>query len=161
VHGAIASNVLLSVGEDNQPKGRIETFSTPASLEYGPVPFTVQVQNTGTHLFLPQGTIPITNMFGQKVGKVQLKQMTVLAGSSRSLSNPSTGSNADEIVAWNDPVMVGPYTATLTLTFPDSDVKLVRTSYFWVMPYKPLGAVFLIIVALILIIFRVKQRMNG
>src|SRR5207249_2162178 len=39
----VAMNVLLSIGQTDQPKAYLQEFSAPLYLESGPVPFTVRV----------------------------------------------------------------------------------------------------------------------
>ena len=83
--GAIAINVLLSVGSKDIAKGNIEEFSTPSFVESGPVPFTIRVRNKGSHFITPRGEILIKNLFGQTVGRVDLLPVNILAQTIRSI----------------------------------------------------------------------------
>lgn len=83
--GGIATNVLLSIGPKTKTTGSIEEFSTPFFKSNGPVDFMVRIKNSSPHFIYPQGQILITNMFGQKIGKIDLLPLNILSDSSRSL----------------------------------------------------------------------------
>ncbi len=163
IHGALATNLLLSVGENTAPHLAIDEFTTPAFSEHGPIPFTVRITNSSRYRSKPTAAIRITNMFGQYVGKVIVNAKTILSGTSRYLSSKDSSSQAQQSTSalWKEPVIIGPYTATLTISVPGSDVQIAKTSYFFVMPYKALGSLFLIIMILSAIIIKVRQRITG
>lgn len=169
----VATNVLLSVGPKGQTQGLLKEFSTPVYVEKGPLPFTVQVENTGEHLITPQGQILITNMFGQTIGKVELLPSNILAHSSRYLTdlNQSPESklpltmNYEQITKngpkaiWPETFLLGPYSARITLSLSDQGPIYHRTIYFIAFPtYLAIG----LLIALAIsgfIMYRVKRKM--
>lgn len=163
IHGALATNLLLSVGENSSPVVAVDEFTTTHFSEHGPIPFNVKVSNSSRYRIKPQGTIRITNMFGQYIGKVLLDQKTILAGTSRYL--PSQGitpeAQQNNTALWSEPVLIGPYSATVTISVPNTNVKIARTTYFFVMPYKALGSLFLVIMIVSAIIIKVRKRIAG
>ena len=178
VRGGIGVNVLLSVGPRDDPKALIEEFSAPALVQSGPVPFTVMIKNTGSHYFTPTGTIIIENMFGQKIGKVDLLEANVLSGTTRAFINEAlyrealqkqdkaekngdTGTqNTEEIddtkALWPEVFLVGPYTATLEVSLSPDGPVLTRQTRFFAFP----GHVLVALIVLLIMLFVVRQRLR-
>src|ERR1035437_8777391 len=123
----IASNILLSIGPFSKPQGKIEEFSTPFFVSKGPIPFTIQVQNSSDHYVTPKGNIVIKNMFGQTIGKVNILPVNILANTVRRLpdsSQANSNSNSYQVnfpvAIWPEKFLVGPYTAMLTIALSDN-----------------------------------------
>src|SRR5438445_12293708 len=100
-------NVLLSVGakdqsleQTKQPKGSLEEFSAPLSMESGPLPFTIRVKNTGMHFMSVKGVILVKNMFGQTVGRIDIPPTNILANSDRFLANSEEKTTSSPKVLW-------------------------------------------------------------
>lgn len=168
--GGIATNVLLSIGPKGKAQGLIEEFSAPLFLEKGPVPFTVRVKNTAEHTIAPTGEILIVNMFGQIVGKVELAPVNILARTIRAIpdlqaeeATPSATLNSElstlnSIRAfWQESFLLGPYSATLTLSLSDEGPKFSRTIRFFALPIQA----FLGIVLALLIVFFIRARLKA
>lgn len=171
----IASNILLSVGPLGETKGYIEDFSTLPFIFKGPVPFTVRLKNTSDHYITPKGDIVITNMFGQNVGKINLLPVNILSGTTRRIpdklqSNPDSkdyqtvksivDKNQYPVAVWPDKFLVGPYTATLTLALSDSGPLYKKSIFFFAFPLEYLLAILVIIMIIVFIAFRVKQKIS-
>lgn len=179
----IATNVLLSIGPQGTPKGFITKFSAPVVVQSGPVPFVVSVKNAGLHYFTPQGFILITNMFGQTIGKVTLAPDNILAGSSRYLvagaeqkimvqkEDTGTASPTSELVrtpsvgktpaaVWPEKILVGPYTATLTLVLSEQGPVYHRTIHFLAIPLQLILGIIIAVLLLLAIRSRIKQRLS-
>lgn len=139
---AIATNVLLSIGPKIKPMGEISDFSTPLFKPRGPVKFYLKAANLGNQFILLRGYILITNVFGQTVGRIDLGQVNILAGSSRNIS-----------AVWPETFLLGPYTATLNLTFSDHGPTLTQSTHFIGAPLQ-VAVVSLIVIGLILFIKR-------
>ncbi len=137
---AIATNVLLSVGPKIKPNGGISDFSTPLFKPKGPIKFSVKAANLGDQFTFLRGYILITNVFGQTVGRLDLGQVNILANSSR---------NIDAI--WPETFLLGPYTATINLTFSDHGPTLTQSTHFIGAPLQ-IAVVSLIVICLILFI---------
>jgi hypothetical protein len=173
IRAGIGTNVLLSVGQRNRPKGLIDTFSTPAFVQSGPVPFTVRIKNTGTHYLTPSGYIIVENMFGQKIGKVTLHKANILYGTTRAfisdeafkdqLQKRAKNEKAElpdamttPTIIWPESFLLGPYKATLTVSLSDNGPKLVREARFFAFPWQLLIGILVSIV----IAFAVKKRVD-
>jgi hypothetical protein len=160
----IASNILLSIGPVGKPQGHIEDFSTPFFVSKGPIPFTVQVQNSSDHYVTPKGNIVIKNMFGQTIGKVNLLPVNILANTVRRIPDSlqaSLNSNSDQgnfpVAIWPEKFLVGPYTATLTMALSDNGPLFTKEIAFFAFPLEYLTAILLIVCLIIFIAIRINK----
>lgn len=151
----IASNILLSVGGNLEPKGTIQEFSGPVFKDAGPVPFTVRVKNTGNHFITPHGDILIKNIFGQTVGRVDLTDANVLSSSIRSI--PSKDS-PDTLAYWPEKFLLGIYKATLTLAISDQGPIYQRDLYFFALPFTFFGGIVTGIIILLYMLAKVRSK---
>jgi hypothetical protein len=155
----IALNVLLSIGPKNDPKAYIEEFSTPWYKESGPVPFKVAIKNAGAHFIQPKGKIFIKNMFGQTIGKIDLAQDNILAGSTRELVNKDKLNSSDAI--WPETFLLGLYTADLSLEISDQGPIYTRSVQFFALPLKLLLGSIIAIIIVIFAYFRIKNKLSS
>lgn len=169
----ISLNVLLSINPE-EARVQIEEFTTNFYHEKGPVPFTVRVRNTGKNLITPTGTILITNMFNQTIGKVDLLPVNILAGTVRALpdsfqnpeSTPSARLTPSSLPTevpqayWQEGVLFGPYSATLTIVGSDKGPILSQTIRFVAFPSTFLMGVVIAFLLLLFIRKRVMQKLK-
>lgn len=167
INAGIALNVILTVGNQNQPQAAIEEFSAPSFIKSGPVSFTVRVKNIGPRVFAPKGIIFINNMFGQTVGRVDLQPDKILSGSIRALNDiriasTSASSNFSSRKAiWPENLLLGPYTATLNLAVSDKGPIYKQSVVFLALPLQLiLGIIFGIIITTT-IFFRVRYHIKN
>lgn len=158
----IASNVLLAVGQ-GEITGNVQEFSVPLLVENAPVPFTVRIKNTSNHFITPRGEIVISNIFGQKVGRINLLETNILAQSVRNIPSSDFIDEEkplpDNIAAyWSDKFVLGPYRATLNLALSDKGPVFSQTILFLAFPFKLAAGLIISLLLLIYIIVRVKSR---
>ena len=171
VNGGISSNILLSIVPKNmaasvseQPTAIIEEFSAPVNVQSGPLPFNVKIKNTGSHFISPKGTITITNMFGQRIGKVEIPAQNILANSSRYLVANQVSSQQSAVssktAVWPEKFLIGPYTAELNLEVSPTGPVLKSTTPFTALPFQQIAIILLAIVVFLVIKKRVKTKMS-
>ncbi len=174
IQAGIALNVLLAIGDKEIPQGNIESFTTNWFQESGPVPFSLTVFNQGEHFIAPHGYILIKNMFGQTVGKIQIPNNVILAGTGRTLAgkqsemvaNALTKSNQNNTMAslptlvWPEKFLLGMYTATLSLSLSSDGPTYARSIHFFAFPLGFLLAILLIFTLVFLIYLRVKKKIS-
>lgn len=166
--GGIATNVLLSIGKE-PAQGTVTEFSVPGFLEHGPVPFTVRIRNTGTHVIAPKGSIIIKNMFGQAVGKVDLLPVNILTKSTRAI--PDTSQNPEKkrkssvnlpllspspVSYWYENFLLGFYTATLTVSLSNKGPVYTSTTHFSAFPFT--AFIGLLVACFIVLLIRKKLQ---
>lgn len=180
----IALNVLMSIGPKALPRGYLEEYSTPAFRTSGPVPFTVKIKNNGTHYFTPKGVILIKNIFGQTVGKIDLQNANILAGTSRSLvgtpyqvsanntaekssvsletPNLSTveKDNKDLYSVWPEKFLFGFYKAELSIALSENGPLFTQTISFFAIPTNFLIGLSILALIVLLIGLRIRKKLK-
>jgi len=143
----VGSLVLLSVSGDATESLAIVEFIVPDFLEFGPVPFVLRFENTGSVHVRPRGLIAITNWRDKKVADVEFPQKNVLPGSKRKVET-----------SWDVKWLFGKYTATVVGSYGTSNTPLSPwVVSFWVFPWK-IGSVVGGTAFLVLLFFFLTRR---
>lgn len=153
IQTGIATNVLLSIGNE-KPKIEIDNFSTSVLNAKGPIKFTVEAQNNGKSFTDVRGFITIKDLFGHTVGRVEIKRVNILAGTSRLLSSDEQISH----VVWPEAFLLGPYTADLTLISESNSQAITASKLFIGIPVKLTIAIVMTSILLILIKKKLKTK---
>ncbi len=162
INAGIAINVLLSIGNKNNPQGTIEEFSAPSFLKSGPVEFTVRIKNIGSRIFAPKAIIFIKNIFGQTVGRVDIESDNILADSIRSLTDIQTASSSSkQKIFWRENFLLGPYTATLNIAISDKGPVYNQSLIFLAIPIPLIIGIILSILMLLIIFLRVRYHIKN
>lgn len=168
--GGVATNVLVSIGPQGPTNGEIKQFSAPFFLQNGPVPFTLKVLNKSDHYVTPKGQILIKNMFGQTVGKIDLLPVNILSNTARFIpdyqsyliSLKNKGFKFDsKTIFWREKFLLGPYTASLTISLSDEGPVFKRSVFFIAFPAEGLIALVLVIFIVLIIRKKIKNRLNS
>ena len=133
-------------------KANIDEFKIPKLLETGPVPFNIRLRNDSSYHLQPALNITITNIFGRQVENQTLEALNVFPDSSRDFSGE-----------WKKTWGFGPYTATVNGTYGLNltDVgaqKLTASTTFWLIPWKIIILVGIILAVLLLIILSSRRK---
>jgi hypothetical protein len=112
-------------------------------FQSGPLNFTEEIQNTGNIHEQPTGQVAITNMFGKKLASVNvnLPPRNILPQSTRKFNQA-----LDKSVIGNKKLF-GRYTAKLSVTYGKNKTVATSTFSFWVIPYRLVAAVIVILIA--------------
>jgi len=149
-----ASLVLLQVKGDVDETANIREFNSDKDFYSTPfdINFLVRIENIGNVHVKPHGAVKISNMFGKEVEVIRVNEKggNILPGSIRRFSN----------IHWEGKNAFGKYTATLGLTY-GTDVKsggqgknsLVGVKTFWIIPWRIIVPLLLIILFVSLITF--------
>lgn len=140
----IGTNILVSINPQGY-RAKIVDFSTSPFVSGGPVKFSVEVENMGRNFININGYIIIDNIFGQTVGKIELKPANILGKSTLAILK-------DDVV-WQERFLLGIYTAKLYLDYDDS-TNLYGEVSFTAIPVKILT---ILTIAGFIIIF-IKNR---
>ncbi|HSX40801.1 MAG TPA: hypothetical protein VLF68_04265 [Candidatus Saccharimonadales bacterium] len=154
VAGGIATNVIFSPQVDVASNLSIDEFTTSPLKQSGPVPFTLRIANQGDHATTIKGSVSLTNMFGQTIGKVDLPSTNILAKSTRRIINDYS----KQTLLWNEKLIFGFYTAKLTLTSPNG-ATVKKTIHFAAFPTEAIIGAILILLGILFIARRVKKHM--
>ena len=141
----VGSLFFLTVRGDANTEGQTLSVSTLDDrwwYESGPVQLGILYENTGSLHVNPYGELSITNMFGEEVGFVELEPWFVLPTSLRVRE-----------ITWDREFLLGRYTVTARVNRGYDDIVDEVTTTFWVLPWKIVGGMFLV---LFIIIFSVR-----
>lgn len=123
----IGALVLLTIPGEMEENLAVKEFSAPRYSEYGPVPFVVKFENTGTVHTKPSALVSITDWRGKKIAVLDFPSRNVLPTAVRKFE-------ASFDKKW---LLGGKYTATLTGSYGSSNFLLIpQVITFWVFPWK-------------------------
>lgn len=167
----IGTLVLVRVAGEVREAASVSSFGAETGktqFNHLPISLAVRVQNGGNVHVRPNGSITIRNMLGGTTATIPINdvQGAVLPASIRKFSatwekNPAptkTGFFAEFGQEWRN-FALGPYTASLTMTYGQNNDKTLNASArFTVFPWRVLLLVVLLLALVIwLIVFAVKH----
>jgi hypothetical protein len=131
----VGTIISLRIAGDVVEEARLREFSTDKMIYSSPVAsFIARVENLGNVLTRPHGLVEITDMWGKKVGSVEVNEggAPVFPGADRSY-----------LAEWQyDGFAFGRYQAVLALNYGDESRKTISaTTSFWVLPLKTMALV--------------------
>ena len=132
---------FLRVPGDTKIEGKTLDLSLVGNkwwYEKGPVDIGILYENAGSVHLNPYGELSITNMFGEEVGFVQLDPWFVLPTSLRLRE-----------VTWDREFLLGRYTVKVKINRGYDDIVDELSVSFWVLPWKIVGGMFLILFIII------------
>lgn len=131
----VGSVISLRISGDVIDDVRMREFSTSQFIYSQPnVTFLTKVENTGNALARPHGFIEVTDMSGKKVATVNVNETGAPA---------FPGMTREYSTEWSyEDFAIGRYTAMASLIYGEEEKKTVSaTTYFWVLPFKPIATV--------------------
>jgi hypothetical protein len=139
-HIAVASYVssllFIRIGGNASEEGSIREFYTEKTfLQSQDASFVLRFENIGNVHLQPQGDITVYNMWGKERGMIPINQKT-------DFGNVLPSSIRKFVFEWKGEDSLfeaGKYKAIATLSFGSAAKQSVSaTTYFWVLPVKPL-----------------------
>jgi hypothetical protein len=148
--------VLLHVsGKIKEDLSLIEFYTSQTGarhnfFETGPISFTERVRNNGSLHEKPIGSVEVHDLFGRKIVSLPINEPphNVLPASIRRFDQQ-----------WGSKWLLGPYSATATLHY-GSGQTLVGAVVFWVIPWRLILIVLLLLVVLIWLVRQSVRRYN-
>lgn len=145
---SLGSLMLVTVNGDIKEKLSVAEFSANTEgarstfFNSAPIHFVTRLKNEGNVHEQPIGQIRITDMFGKNVANlnVNLPPRNVLPSSIRRFESP-----LDSTVIGNKRLF-GRYHAALKVTYGKTNQLTTADMYFWVVPYKLIAGVVVLIV---------------
>jgi hypothetical protein len=144
----VGALLLLTVAGEVKEELKIVEFTAPPFLEYGPVPFTMRFENTGTVHVRPRGFVTITNWWGKKVADVEFSQLNVIPGAIRKIETK-----------WDNKWLFGKYTAMLVGSYGTANLPFnPPVLEFWVFPWKIALGIFIILLLIFAFFYKTRRR---
>lgn len=139
----------VTVAGDIKYDALIKEFDSEQRIyEFGPVSFKAVLENQSDTHISPLGKIVIKNMLGGKVAELPLDKYNVFPFTSRIWE-----------VKWDQIWGLGRYSAELNFTYGNGNVAS-RVIEFWLLPYRLLTAIGVVILALIGIVVSVRRHLQ-
>jgi len=140
----------ITVAGDIKYDALLKEFKTSTPIfEFGPIDFSATIENQSDTHIRPISSIQVTNMFGQKLEDIKLSELNIFPYTSRTLEGE-----------WDRIWGFGRYTATLTAAYGPSGHSASRTIYFWIMPWRIIAAILILIAVLIVVYISVKRHLR-
>lgn len=136
-----------AVNEDGELEAVKMGFPGKGFYEKGPVRFQLLFRNRGSVHLTPFGMIDINNILGKKIGQIEVDPWFAMPGSLRSRE-----------VEWNKEALFGRYQAVALINRGYSGLIDEKSVTFWVIPWKPLGIVIIIIGVIIWVLMNLKKK---
>lgn len=122
----IGALILLTVTGQTKESATITHFS-PAKKFYlnnQAILFDLKIIDTGNVYIRPRGFLVITDLFGRNVAQIETDGKNILPSATRQIP-----------LEFKSKHLFGPYTATLTLIYGNTNQNLTSTTGFWVIPW--------------------------
>lgn len=152
----IGSLFFVTVNGDIERDGELLSFTTIPDKTYfssGPINFSLVYENRGSIHTTPYGQVEIFNYADESVGFLELEPWFVMPLSLRARE-----------IAWERELLVGKYRAVAKVNRGYDNIIDEYTVEFWVIPWKLVGGVFIIVFLAVFIIrflltrFEFKRR---
>ena len=144
----VGALVLMTVSGEVEESLEVRDFNTPSLLEYGPVPFTIRFENTGTVHVRPRGFVTITDWRGKKVADIEFPQKNVIPGATRKIET-----------SWDKKWLLGRYSATLVGIYGTGNLPInPPVVFFWVFPWKIILGTSLLLLLVISYFAKTRKR---
>jgi len=145
----IGSLFGITIAGDIQYDALIKDFSVKNQVfEFGPIDFTAVIENQSDTHISPKSTITIHDTLGRQVAEIPLEDVNIFPFTSRTLTG-----------TWETVWGLGRYTATLSSAYGPSGLVTSRTLSFWIMPYRLLAAIGVILLVLLAIFILVRRHL--
>lgn len=143
---SVGTLILVGVSGDVTESAKVAELYTERNgkrgslFEYGPLNIVVRIENNGNIHLQPKGTLQVTDMFGRTVylGQINQDSRNVLPGSIRKF---------EQFMDKN--LLFGRYKLKADLVYGTNNQITSDSVTFWVIPYKLIMGVILLIAALI------------
>lgn len=121
----VGSLFLIRVAGNIEEQGTLNSPEVPTFSEYGPINIGLVFNNQGNVHLKPHGKLYISNMLGQTVAEIDVKEWVVLPQASRRLNVP-----------WDSHWLFGRYSVRAEIEYGTDGNKLVASASFWALPWK-------------------------
>ena len=143
----IGTHVKLTVSGDIRESAEITDFVAPYFSEYGPTPLSIKILNDGNTHIPVSGNVTIKNTVGKQVAEWEIKPANVFPTAVRLWETE-----------WKGKWRFGIYKAEVDLTYGVTDTPLNSYVYFWIIPWKIVLGILVIMISLIIIGYNKEKR---
>lgn len=127
----------------------IRNLTFPKFTEYGPVPFSFQVDNRSDIHIRPQLNVDIYNLFGRKVETIPIETRNIFPFIARDFAGQ-----------WDRVWGFGPYTAKVVMSYGNQGQIAMAQTTFWLLPITLLLALLLVLLVLLVIAVLIRRHIK-
>lgn len=145
----VGSLFALNIEGDVNYDAIIKDFSVKNYLsEFGPIDFTLTLENQSDTHITPESSITITDMLGRKSEPIKLDSLNIFPFTSRTQN-----------ARWDQVWGFGKYLATITVVYGPSGEVTSRDLPFYIIPYRLIAAILVVLLVIIAISISVKRHL--
>ncbi len=145
----VGSLFALNVEGDIKYDAIIKDFRTKSYLsEFGPIDFDLIIENQSDTHISPTTQVTITDMVGRELETIKFDSVNIFPFTQRSLQ-----------ARWNQTWGFGRYHAQATMTYGDAGLTTSRSLYFWIVPYRLILAIVVIILVLLATYISIRRHL--
>lgn len=146
---SVGSLFALSVEGDISYDAVIKDFSTKNLInEFGPVDFSLTLENQSDTHITPESSVVITDMLGRELATLKYDSMNIFPFASRT-----------QTLRWDQVWGLGKYLATVTVTYGPHGATTTRTLPFWIIPYRLLAAALVLLLVLLALGISIRRHL--
>lgn len=139
----------INIPGDIKYDALIKEFSTKNLVsEFGPIDFTATIENQSDTHIRPTVQLVVKDMIGRTLADQKLDEVNIFPYTTRTLKS-----------TWDTVWGLGRYTASLTATYGPGLVA-TRVLYFWIMPYRLIGAIVVVFLVLVVVYILVRRHLK-
>jgi hypothetical protein len=146
----IASLFLIRITGPVNERLQTDEFVAPQFTEFGPIPLSLKLSNTGNIFVKTYGLINITNMFGQKEADIVLSPTNIFPHAARVVTT-----------MFDKKFLFGTYTANAILYYGEKGQPIYTVTHFTVIPLRIIAIVLIVLVVLLLLRNRFKKAIKA
>jgi hypothetical protein len=149
VNQRVGTLVYFRVNGDIKENATIRNIRVPFLTELGPVPIQFDIENTSDIHIHPSVKITIRNLFGETKETIDVSSQNVFPYTTRTFETQ-----------WDRVWGFGRYTAMIDAAYGEQGKIAQAAVSFWLIPYKLILVILLVIVALIGIIVAIRRYLK-
>jgi hypothetical protein len=148
VNQRVGTLVYFRVNGDIKENATIRNIKIPFLTEFGPVPMAFDIENMSDIHIRPNTKITIKNMLGRTSEVIEVGTKNVFPYTTRSFETE-----------WDRVWGFGRYTAVISAAYGEQGKVAEATMSFWLIPYKLIITIILVVIALIGILVAIRRHL--
>lgn len=145
----VGSLFALNVAGDINYDAVIKDFSVKNYLsEFGPIDFTLTLENQSDTHITPESSIKITDMLGRSVEPIKLNSVNIFPFTSRTQN-----------ARWDQIWGFGKYVATVTVVYGPTGAVTSRDLPFYIIPYRLIAAILVVLLVILATGISIKRHL--
>lgn len=145
----VGTLVYLRIKGEVNEEAHIRNISVPSFQEFGPVPLKFEVENLSDIHISPSTVVEVTNMWGRVVETLEVPAQNVFPYTLRKFE-----------LQWDRVWGLGRYKARFITTYGTQGKVVAADAAFWIIPYKLLMALLLLMLAALAILIAVRRHLQ-